>query len=225
MFARLLMFFQRVLKGIPAATGNDPGLTEDMVRRIVAGEGIICNWWHNKPDGAITLPEIQAKLTETALYDHLVNYDTVKSETPFISTTAGTVASEVELERYTLFPAIYTAVRFATRNFSQDGYVVHAYVYTLGKRAIELEEFAEEVRDVNTYTSYYAWHPEGEIVAKIHIPARRIEKIEQYRHTGLAEQLDQGIIPTPAPGDVFADPSVYRDPLQYANVRGYLGFS
>ena len=221
MFAQLLMFFQRVLKGVPAATGQIPGLTDKRASEAVAGQGIICNWWQNKPRGTISPPEIQAKLTDAALHDHLVHYDVVGPETPFISTTAGTVASEVELECYTRFPAIYTALRFATRDFTVDGYVVHAYVYTLGKRSVELEEFAEEIRDVNTYTSYYAWHPEGEIVAKIQIPARRIEKIERYCLNSVAEQLDHGRVPTPT--EVFAEPSVYRDPLQYANVRGFLG--
>jgi hypothetical protein len=213
------MFFQRVLKGVPAVTGKTPGLTDEWASEAVAGRGIICNWWQNKPGGVISPQEIQAKLSESALYDHLVRYDDVRGETPFLSTTAGTVEREAAAERNVFFPPMYTALRFATRNFSQDGYIVHAYLYTLGKKSVELEEFAEEVRDVNTYTAFYAWHPEGEIVAKIMIPARRIEKIERYELKGLLGQLNAGRLPAPA--TVFSEPAVYRDPLQYANVRGF----
>jgi hypothetical protein len=96
-------------------------------------------------------------------------------------------------------------------------------VYLLGKKAVELEEFAEEVRDVNTYTAFYAWHPEGEVVVKIYIPARRIEKIDVFRNADLGQQLARGNLPSPA--QVFQDERIYRDPLQYANVRGFLQVS
>ena len=39
---------------------------------------------------------------------------------------------------------------------------------------------AEEVRELNTYTKYSWFQPEGEIVAKIDVPARQIEKFEHY---------------------------------------------
>lgn len=213
------MIFQRVLKGIRSATHGRDGLTEADAEQVVAGRGVICNWWRNQPQGTISPMETQMKLSEGALYDHLVRYDSVQDQTPFISTTAGTVEREAARARNLFFPPMYTALRFATDNFSKDGYVVHAYVYTLGQKSVELEEFAEEVRDVNTYTAFYAWHPEGEIVAKIIIPARRIEKIELYRVAGLEQRLDAGQLPKPT--KVFASPGVYRDPLQYANVRGF----
>jgi len=153
---------QRVIKGIPAATERDPGLTDEQARYAVAGGGIVCNWWINKPGGQISPPEIQQKLSERALYDHLIDYDSVASDTPFISTTAGKVEVDAARARNVFFPPMYTALRFATRNFTQDSYVAHAYLYTLGRKSVELlEEFAEEVPDVNTYTAFYAWHPGG----------------------------------------------------------------
>jgi len=152
-------------------------------------------------------------------HDHLVDYDSVASDTPFISTTAGTVEVDAARARNVFFPPMYTALRFATRNFTQDSYVARAYLYTLGRKSVELEEFAEEVRDVNTYTAVYAWHPEGKIVGKIIIPARRIEKIELYRLGGVEEELERDALPAPA--CVFKNAAVYRDPLQYANVRGF----
>jgi len=213
------VIFQRVLKGISAQTTNNPGLTDDEARRIVSGGGLTSNWWRNAPNRTISPSEVPSKLTAAALQDHLVDYDRVRDETPFISTTAGTVEREAAQERNVFFPPAYTALRFATHNFSQDGYLLYAYLFLLGRKSIELEEFAEEVRDVNTYTAFYAWHPEGEIVAKVHIPARRIEKIEHYSLAGLETALDSGTIP--APVKTFEDAGMYRDPLRYANVRGF----
>jgi hypothetical protein len=184
---------------------------------MVADVGLLSNWW--KTRGTIRREEIQGKLTEAALIDHLVRYERVRDETPFISTTAGTVERDAAMSQNVYFPPMYTALRFATRNFSVDGYVIHAYVFTLGRKSIDLEEFAEEVRDVNTYTAYYTWHPEGEIVAKVNIPSRRIEKVERYGHDGLEDALDSGTVP--APETVIARPDVYRDPYDYANVRGF----
>jgi hypothetical protein len=213
------MIFQRVLKGLPVKTATEPGLTEDEARTIVNGAGLSSSWWRNAPDRTIYPLEIPGKLTEDALQDHLVNYERVRRTTPFISTTAGTVERDAARARNVFFPPMYTALRFATRNFTEDGYVLYAYLYLLGRKSLELEEFAEEVRDVNTYTAFYAWHPEGEIVAKVHIPARRIEKIDRYSNTGLEASLDRGVLPEPV--ETFKGADMYRDPLRYANVRGF----
>jgi len=211
------MIFQRVLKGVPAKTHEGTGLSDSEVEGMLDGRGLISNWWRKV--GIITHPQIIEKLSEEALLDHLVNYESVRDETPFISTTAGTVERDVSVAENVYFPPLYTALRFATNHFKRDGYVFYAYLFVLGRKSIEMEEFAEEVRDVNTYTSYYAWHPEGEVVAKIHIPARRIEKVEKYSHLGLEERLDHGEVPRPQ--QTFSRPDVYRDPWNYANVRGF----
>jgi hypothetical protein len=213
------MIFQRVLKGIHSESEGERGLTDKLAKEIVSGRGLVSNWWRNAPGGTISPEQYPGKLTEETLYAHLVDYDRVRKDTPFISMTAGTVEIDTARERNVFFPPLYTALRFATRNFTQDGYVLYAYVYVLGRKSIELEEFAEEVRDVNTYTSFYAWHPEGEVVAKVHIPARRIERIERYSHLGLEDDLDQGTVP--APTATFENRAMYRDPLRYANVRGF----
>jgi hypothetical protein len=216
------MIFQRVLKGIPArgAEGTS-GLSDRVVQTMLDGYGITSNWWLNAPDRSISPPQIAEKLTEDALVAHLVDYSSVQNETPFISTTAGTVERDARAARNLYFPPMYTALRFATRDFTQDGYVFYAYLFLLGRKSVELEEFAEEVRDVNTYTGYYTWHPEGEIVAKVHIPARRIEKAEKYSHVRLEKKLDEGAVPDPE--KVIASADVYCDPWRYANIRGFPG--
>jgi hypothetical protein len=214
------VIFQRVLKGIPVAReDSEDGLSEADVKHILNGAGLYSNWWLNAPNARISPPQIAEKLTEDALIKHLVDYDTVEEKTPFISTTAGTVERDVAETRNVYFPPLYTALRFATRDFSQDGYVLYAYLFLLGRKSIELAEFAEEVRDVNTYTNYYAWHPEGEIVAKVHIPATRIEKAERYSYAGLKDQLDRSEVPVPEL--TLESPGIYRDPWKYANVRGF----
>jgi len=73
--------------------------------------------------------------SERALYDHLVDYDSVASDTPFISTTAGTVEVDAARARNVFFPPMYTALRFATRNFTQDSYVARAYARTCTRSA------------------------------------------------------------------------------------------
>jgi hypothetical protein len=214
------MIFQQILKGIPArGEGQGRGLSDEGVQEILNGGGIYSNWWLNAPGGTISPPEIAAKLTEKALVDHLVDYPSVEEVTPFISTTAGTVERDPANARNVFFPPMYTALRFATQDFRQDGYVFYAYLFLLGRKSIELEEFGEEIRDLNLYSGYYPWHPEGEIVAKVHIPARRIEKAEKYDHVELEERLDRGEVP--APRQVFTGAGVYREPWEYANVRGF----
>jgi hypothetical protein len=213
------MMFQRVLKGMPAEAPGRRGLTDERARAIVDGLGVPCSWWLNAPSREISPRDVGAKLTEEALRQHLVEYDKVRDTTPFISTTAGTVEVNAAKGRYDKFVPEYAALSFATRNFGQPGYLVHAYVFVLGRRSVELEAFAEEVRDVHLYTSYYRWHREGEVVAKVHIPAQCIEKIERYSNVGLQADLDAGRLPKPE--KTFRAANVYCDPLRYANVRGF----
>jgi hypothetical protein len=213
------MIFQRVLKGLPAAAPPLRGLTDDRARVMVDGLGLLSSWWMNAPDGNVSPLDVGAKLTEQALDDHLSDYDAVADTTAFISTTAGTVEVNAARKSYDQFLPEHTALRFATRNFSQTGYLLHAYVFVLGRKSVALQEFAEELRDVNLYSSRYEWHHEGEVVAKVHLPAQRIEKIERYSHTGLEAALDAHSVPTP--DAVFAAPAVYRDPLDYINLRGF----
>lgn len=211
------MFFQRVIKGVYAKEGpNTPGIDDDDARAMLLGGGLLCNWWRNK--GTISPHELLDKLSEPALRDHLTDYEAVAGTTPFISMTAGTVERDTARRCNVFFPPLYTALRFATRDFSSDGYVIHAYVYTLGVKAVHLAGFAEEVRDLNTYTDFYLFHPEGEVVAKVEVPATQIEKIEKYTLKGL-ESTPKGS--RPEPDEIFESPGLYRDPLQYANIRGF----
>jgi hypothetical protein len=176
--------------------------------------GIACNWWRNV--GEVSPGEVQAKLTPRNLLWHLNHYVDLDpatgaafcENTPFISTTAGTVERDVLATRNVSFPPLLTAVRFATADYTRAGYVFYSYVYTLGKRALPLVDFAEEVRDVHVYAEFLPFHAEGEVVVKKHIPSVRIERVQKY-------DADGALLWTEAN-------AAYEPPERYANVRELL---
>ena len=205
------MLFQRVLKGIT-------GLTQRQAAKIACSTGIKCSWLRNH--GPRSIAKIEARLTDAELYQHLVLYDDPDpafanerygDHTPFISTTAGTV--EVTSTRtsaiYTPFPAVASALAFATKNFTQPGYIFYAYLVILGRGSLPLVEFAEEIRDSHIYRKQYQFHHEGEITAKILIPPSRIQRAERYDP------------PSVTPSDVVLNPR-YQPPELYTNIRDAL---
>lgn len=212
------MFIQRVLKGIS-------GVSRSLVQTIASDTGIKCNWWRTV--GKISTGQIKDKLTEHNLIWHLNEYETVdpktgkpfSENTPYISTTAGTVERDSFLANNLIFPAWLTALRFATDDFTKTGYVFYAYVFVLGKQSIPLMQFSEEVRDLHIYTQYLPYHPEGEIVAKIYIPAVNIEKVEEY-DPGMAEASFKSN-KLPLPTWTYKNPA-YANPEPFSNLRGVL---
>jgi hypothetical protein len=201
------VFFQKVLKGVG-------GIDDAAAQAMLDGDGIVCNWWRSVR--VVRPAEVQAKLTPRNLLWHLNRYNESDpstglpfcDNTPFLSTTAGTVERDVKARRNVSFPPLLTAIRFATDDFSRDGYVFYAYVYTLGKQSLPLADFSEEVRDMHVYTGFIPFHPEGEVVVKMHIPAVRIERFEKYDAAGNVVQMNTN--------------ALYEPPERYANVRGLL---
>ena|ERR1700688_1978710 len=213
------MFFQKFLKGIP---GDDDHQAQLRLREL----GICCRWWDRVHQ--ITPSEIKAKLTERNLDWHLNRYDHPDPDhggepfydhTPFISTTAGAVERDEMFQRNRVFSPFLTALDFATRGFREPGYIFYGYVYTLGKKSIPLQEFSEEVRELNIYTNFLPFHYEGEIVAKIGIPSVNLEKYEKYDPDLLLRDLANGGFPTPI--DVAYNDD-YAEPERYLNLRGLL---
>jgi hypothetical protein len=210
------MFFQKVLKGISGLTRNDADATFDV--------GILCNWWRRVHQ--ISPPEIAGKLTERNLDWHLNHYDdpdpleknTPFSEnTPFISVTAGVVERQAFLRRNIVFDPFLTALRFATQDFITTGHIFYGYVFTLGKQSIELQQFAEEVRELNIYKNFLPFHPEGEITAKIEIRSAQIEKWEEYDGPQALQDFKAGSLPQSAFSRTNPN---YASPEQYCNIRG-----
>lgn len=220
------MIIQRVIKGIPDLADRD-------VDRILKS-GIICNWWRlNVKNGGTRIlhaHEVQDRLNEDHLSWHQNQYEDphpsynnepFKDHTPFISTTAGTVEQDTAMNTHHYFVAWYEALRFATNFWQTDGWLFHAYVFVLGKKSIELRQFAEELRELNIYTRFSPFHPEGEITAKIIIPTTQIEKAEFYRIKDVDQALANGKRPSPSARDIRTNSS-YQPPEKYVNLRGLI---
>jgi hypothetical protein len=217
------VFFQHILKGIA-------GLTYDEAEYVLKDGGIECNWLRSpRSPGRREITE--RRLTPEELTWHLTRYDEIEWRTkkpfgltsPFISTTAGTAEQSTASgeERAYVFSAFDTACLFATEDYTTTGWVFFGYVYTIGRASVELLEFAEEVRDLHTYPGGYAYHHEGEIVAKIVIPPSHLQRCECYRGPELRQALESGALPTPRPDDVIINLK-YVDPADYTNIRSFL---
>jgi hypothetical protein len=66
-----------------------------------------------------------------------------------------------------------------------------------GQRTLAFVNFAE-VRDLLVYTSFLPFHPEGEIVAKIHIPAIQLVNTRfraMKQHGNGRGRLDSALLP------------------------------
>ncbi len=212
------MILQKVLKGIGGIDRRD-------ARIMLTRQGILCGWWHRVK--RISPAEIIDKLTEDNLYWHLERYGDVhpatgrpfREDTPYISTTAGSVERDAILGRNVLYPPFLTALLFATNWFTRSGFIYYGYVYVLGKQCIPLQEFAEEVRELNVYTSWLRFHDEGEIVAKIEIPANRLQRVEEYEPRRALSDLRAGRQPLPVWSEDNPDFCAAED---YSNVREVL---
>lgn len=212
------MIIQKVIKGIG-------GIKQDTMENILQ-TGIRCRWWHEVDP--LPFNEIPLRLNERNLEWHQNHYDDPDPSegnrpfylrTPFISTTAGTVERDAFFQTNILQPAWVEALRFATDGWSRDGYLFYCYVFIVGKKSVGHQLFSEEIRELNVYTGFSPFQPEGEIAAKIVIPPAQIEKAEYWRIDRLFEDLEDGQVPSPE--RIFENPLFLR-PEDYNNVRDVL---
>jgi hypothetical protein len=56
------------------------------------------------------------------------------------------------------------------------------WVLVSPKPAPELPGFAEEVRELNLFQQFCVFHNEGEVAAKLYVPARQIHSFEKFDH-------------------------------------------
>lgn len=209
------MFIQHVLKGIHGIQDADAELA-------MTETGILSNWWRRV--NAISPTEKTARLTEAELERHLSRYDDFHppsgmrygANSPFISTTAGTVERDAWRQRNLLFPPLMTALRFATDDFAGAGHLFYAYLFALGKKSVELEGFAEETRDLHVYSGFQRYHPEGELAAKISIPPQQVERWEWYDGPAALAELRAGRVPRPV--RTSSNPH-YQRPERFHNLR------
>lgn len=212
------MIIQRIIKGIPDIDDDDVDKILEM--------GIICNWWRNVC--ILPTPDVQDRLDDDHLDWHQNRYEEehpdynnepFKEHTPFISTTAGTVEQDTANNTHHYFPAWYEALRFATNFGKTSGWLFHGYVFVLGKKSVELCQFAEELRDLHVYSGFSPYHPEGEITAKVIIPSAQIEHAEFYNLQNVTQDLNNGERPQAA--KKLSNPA-YQPPEQYVNLCGLL---
>lgn len=218
------MIFQKVLKGI---SDLDPATAQDIVDK-----GILSNWWRKA--GTIQPEEIKIHLTLQNADLHVNHYHKKVPATnplhllhkgkfgevsPFISTTAGVVQRNGFKRINIIFPPFITALRFATKNYTTTGYIYYAYVITIGKVAVEMAQFSEEIRNLNVYTDYQRYNDQGEIMAKIIIPSVQIEKAELYDGPKALLELNKGQIPLPL--NVIIN-TAYQAPEKLSNIHEVL---
>jgi len=218
------LVFQKVLKGIPDLDNNT---AEHIVKH-----GIICNWWRKV--NRITPKDIQLHLTSENADLHLNHYHkpvpsgnplaslgakTFGDVSPFISTTAGAIQRDKLKSQNIFFDPFLTAMRFATDNFKTTGYIFYAYVLTIGKMAIEMEQFSEEVRELHIYKNFLPYHKQGEIMAKIIIPSVQIEKAICFDGPAIKAIMKSGKTP---PAFHTIDNPTYQKPEKLSNIREVL---
>jgi hypothetical protein len=203
------MHIQHCVKGIKgeSSPGAGDGLTQaDAIEMIESGRGIFSNWWRNK--GRITPQEIHLVLTENNLDRHLHDYDAFGSQTPFISLAAGAVLRDPAAMTNLIYDAVDTALFFATDDWTRPGALFFCWTVVGFHPAVPFEFISEPVRDLLIYRSWSLFHDEGEITAKVHIPAQQILRVEWW--DGANSQL----IP-----DFTWDNPEYRAPNALLNER------
>lgn len=184
------MFVQWCIKGV---AGGDEGISDaEADAMTIHGGGILSNWL--RMGGPADPADVRARLTPHALDRHLHDYDNFKHETPFISLTAGCVERDVVWQLNRLHEAQDVALRFATDWGRRPGYLFHAWVLVGLNPAVEIESVAEEVRSLNTYTRWSDYQLEGEITAKLQIPANQIERWERWEPSAGVPQFMRGRI-------------------------------
>ncbi|MCP5487720.1 MAG: hypothetical protein H7A43_03640 [Verrucomicrobia bacterium] len=213
------MIIQKVIRGV----GGISKAKADEVFRI----GILCNWWNK----VSSMPEIEVhqRLTDRNLYWHQNRYadadpqdggEEFYKHTPFISTTAGSIERDSSAGINVLHPAWLIALEFATDGWTRDAYLFYCYLFVIGKRCVPHRPFSEELRELNVYTGFSAFQPEGEIAAKINIPPTQIEKYAFFTIAGIRRDLAAGRIPTPA--SEVQNTVTYRPPDEVSNMRDAL---
>jgi hypothetical protein len=161
---------------------------DDHAVALVAGDhGILCNWWRSVE--AITPSGIAEKLSAANLDMHVNHFDEpdpatgkrFSEQTPFISLSAGTVERDAAAQTNLVHRARRTAAWFGTEfGTKPTAYLFTCWVILAPRPAVGVEGVAEEVRDLNAYRRYSPFQTEGEVTAKISVPARQILSVERW---------------------------------------------
>jgi hypothetical protein len=183
------MFVQWCIKGVRGRLDGEAATSglddKDADALVLSGHGILCNWWRKA--GHISPPERRARLTAANLDRHVHDYENFKDDTPFISLTAGCVERDIAMRINRVHQAQDVALRFGTDWGERHGYLFYCWVVVGLKRAVSVEGVAEEIRELNTYASWSDYQLEGEVTAKIGVPANQIRAWERWDSDGHGE--------------------------------------
>lgn len=149
--------------------------------------GLLCNWW--RAIDTITPVEVEQKLTYDNLDRHINQFGAkdpgtgtpFSLQTPFISLSAGTVERDMVRATNHVRRARHTALWFGS-DFARNSvaYLVVCWVVVAPRPAIAVKGIAEEPRDLHTYRRYSPFQTEGEITAKIEVPAAQLHSVEKW---------------------------------------------
>jgi hypothetical protein len=204
------MYIQWCVKGIAGKAPPEfpEGLTcNEAFGLVSSGTGIVSNWWRNK----ITLQphEHAPVLNDHNLDRHLHDYTKFASQTPFISLASGCVERDALLNRNVIHSAVDTALMFATEAWARPGALFYCWTPVSPNPAAEIWSVAEAVRELNVYHRWSPYQLEGEITAKLQVPANQIKLVEWW--DGSKDQIN--------PIHAFANTS-FIDPAPVTNLRG-----
>lgn len=170
------MMIQWCLKGIP----EQPGFSDPEACAAVDREGLASTWLRQQPGALPQLPtQTQAALSQRALDLH-VNGLAPGHPSPYLSLSAGSTEVDPLTRTPVRHAAWITALSFATQCGQAPGYVFRLWTLVSPKPAAELPGFAEEVRDLNLFFHFAPWHTEGEVAAKLYVPARQIQWVWKF---------------------------------------------
>ncbi|MFI7001493.1 hypothetical protein [Nocardia sp. NPDC050175] len=175
------MIVQWCLKGI--------NLSSDVAAKAIIDQrsGLVCSWWRDT--GRINQQAIPEKLTENNLDLHVNHFTSTDPTTgrpfneisPFISLSAGVVERDAAAKTNFVRRARQTALWFGTEFYQKEvAYLFECWLILSPRPAVAVQAVAEEIRDLNTYRRYSTYQPEGEITAKISIPANQIAACERW---------------------------------------------
>lgn len=204
------MLIQWCLKGIPERLGEpgEPDFGDAEARAAVDRVGLRSTWLRRQGGAASGLPSLaQPVLSQPALDAH-VNGFAPGAPTPYLSLSAGATEIDPVSGAALRTSALQTALGFATGNGRCDGYVFRLWTLVSPKPAAELAGFAEEVRDLNLFRQFTPWHHEGEIAAKLYVPARQIESVTKY---------SAGLAPLWSP-PAYGNPAVFVPPERISTI-------
>ncbi len=215
------MIIQRVIRGV---AGIDQAQAQQTLN-----DGILSNLCRYKgPLAYSTIAEVLVDRNVEWHQDHFLDPDPLYTKpqnepfvlhTPFISTTAGTV--ERRKGQNVTWTAFDIALRFATDGLRQSGYLFYCDLFVIGRPAVPIPAFSEELRELNVNPRYTVNQIEGEILAKLLIPAAQIERADYFDVNDVNDALANGRVPTPNPALSLSN-SLYFPPSRYSNVRDVL---